>query len=159
MAAKAIKRTEAVLILNRFMQKQQVSTNSTNRRKCFHVTVAVGTGTDLNTISNVLSKTLFKERVYNAQFKGRKLVKEFCFYRWKSYRLLILISKIKSALVNDGVDMYRFVSALQATLATISLSGTIYQKQSSMTLQNLLTFEHAYGTNAKINLNKNKGKI
>ena len=82
MATKAIKRTDAVLILNKIYaeatgrQALTIPTDASGFMSLATMTMELGADVVFNTITNVLSKTLFKERVYHAQFKGLEVGKE-----------------------------------------------------------------------------------
>ena len=145
MATKVVKKTDAVLILNKIYaeatgrQALTLPTNSAGFISLATTTMELGADVVINTITNVLSKTLFKERVYNAQFKGIEVGKEE--FGFIARKLQVVDSEFKEdagykeALVNDGsVDMYtiRKRDILQTTVTnSVPYQDyfTIHQKQ------------------------------
>ena len=145
MATKAIKRTDAVLILNKIYaeatgrQALTIPTDASGFMSLATMTMELGADIVFNTITNVLSKTLFKERVYHAQFKGLEVGKEE--FGFIARKLQVVDSDFKEdegykgALVNDGaVDMYKIRKrdVLQTTVTNsfpYQDYFTVYQKQ------------------------------
>lgn len=145
MATKVVKKTDAVLILNKIYaeatgrQALTLATNSAGFISLATTTMELGADVVINTITNVLSKTLFKERVYNAQFKGIEVGKEE--FGFIARKLQVVDSDFKEdegykgALANDGsVDMYtiRKRDILQTTVTnSVPYQDyfTIHQKQ------------------------------
>ena len=145
MATKAIKRTDAVLILNKIYaeatgrQALTIPTDASGFMSLATMTMELGADVVFNTITNVLSKTLFKERVYHAQFKGLEVGKEE--FGFIARKLQVVDSDFKEdegykgALVNDGaVDMYKIRKrdVLQTTVTNsfpYQDYFTVYQKQ------------------------------
>ncbi len=145
MATKTIKRTEAVLVLNKIYaeatgkQSLTLPTNASDYISLATMTLELGADVVINTITNIMNKTLFKERTYHAQFKGLEVGKEE--FGFISRKLQVVDSDFKEdagykeALQNDGtVDMYviRKRDILQTTVTnSVPYQDfyTIHQKQ------------------------------
>ena len=145
MATKPIKRTEAVLVLNKIYaeatgkQNLTLPTNASDYISLATMTLDLGADVVINTITNIMNKTLFKERTYHAQFKGLEVGKEE--FGFISRKLQVVDSDFKEdagykeALQNDGtVDMYviRKRDILQTTVTnSVPYQDfyTIHQKQ------------------------------